>query len=213
MDEEGDLLDRIKSSMRRNLLAVIMGAVGLALFGFGVVQYFAPQRSPSIEFDAGRQVLAEATLSAVIKVDISGHVVSAGVYKLPADARIEDALRAARGLLETADTVYVSRNLNLAQKLRDGSKVYIPGLAEPKPQSSSAVSLQSNSSSVSDGQNREKIHINSASFEELDSLPGVGKVTADKITSGRPYDDISQLVIKKIVSQSVYDKIKDLIDL
>ena len=55
------------------------------------------------------------------------------------------------------------------------------------------------------------ININTASFEELDTLPGVGKVIGQKIINNRPYSSIEELQTKKIVNKSTYEKIKDLI--
>lgn len=51
------------------------------------------------------------------------------------------------------------------------------------------------------------ININPASLTDLDSLPGVGQVTAQKIIDERPYQDLSDLYTKKIVSKSTFDKI------
>ncbi len=56
-----------------------------------------------------------------------------------------------------------------------------------------------------------KININKVGLVELDSLPGIGLVYAQKITSGRPYQAILDLVTKKIIPLSLYNKIKDLI--
>jgi len=55
----------------------------------------------------------------------------------------------------------------------------------------------------------ETIDINTATASELEAFPGIGKVAAAKIIAGRPYANKSQLVSKKILTQAVYDKIKD----
>ncbi len=54
-----------------------------------------------------------------------------------------------------------------------------------------------------------KLDINSASKEDLEKLPGIGPVTSQKIIDGRPYRAKNELVTKKIVSKSEYEKIKD----
>ena len=54
-------------------------------------------------------------------------------------------------------------------------------------------------------------NLNQASFADLDSLPGIGPVYAQKIISGRPYQSITDLLNRKIIPISAYNKIKDLI--
>ena len=53
------------------------------------------------------------------------------------------------------------------------------------------------------------IDINTATEADLDAIPGIGKAYAKKIIDGRPYDNKSQLVSKKVLPQSVYNKVKD----
>jgi competence protein ComEA len=53
------------------------------------------------------------------------------------------------------------------------------------------------------------VDVNNASESELDSLPGVGPVTAAKIIENRPYQTIDELVVKKAVGDSLFGKIKD----
>jgi competence protein ComEA len=147
-----------------------------------------------------------------IKVDISGAVQVPGVYTLNRDSRVEDILKVAGGFVANADAEYISKRLNLSQKLTDGQKIYIPFTGEGGAyQVTSAVAgVQSTTAAESI---TGKVGLNSATPDQLDTLPGVGPVTAGKIISGRPYQDISDLFNKKIVSRSVFEKVKDLVDL
>lgn len=153
----------------------------------------------------------------MVMVDMEGALVKPGVIALPSGSRVEDALRAAGGLANTADARYVSEKINRAMKVADGMKIYIPFASETShikdcttlgncdnvAQSSSVVATIQESS-----QNGAFVSINMASLSELDTLPGVGPVTAQKIIDNRPYKTPEDLVIKKAVGASVYEKIK-----
>lgn len=74
-------------------------------------------------------------------------------------------------------------------------------------QSSTAASApKSNKASAA---NAEKLDINSATKEQLDALPGIGEASAQKIIAGRPYRTKRDLITRKIIPQSTYEKIKD----
>ncbi len=161
-------------------------------------------------------------LSQKIFIDISGAVEKPGVYEVTAGARLKDVLILAEGLSAEAERGFFSRNFNLARILTDQEKIYIPSTEEI----ASGIFMENqrvlnyNQPKIPDFDQltpqtsvEQKISINTASQEELDTLPGIGKVTAEKIIKNRPYSSIEELLTKKIVGKSVYDKIKDKIAL
>jgi DNA uptake protein ComE-like DNA-binding protein len=75
----------------------------------------------------------------------------------------------------------------------------------------SAQSTSASSTAKTIASKIEKLDINSASESELDALPGIGEATAKKIIAGRPYRTKRDLVTRKIISRSTYEKIKELI--
>jgi DNA uptake protein ComE-like DNA-binding protein len=145
-------------------------------------------------------------------VEISGEVINPGVYKLSAGSRINDLLVAAGGFSGKADRVWADKYLNRAAKMMDGQKVFIPSLG----QQSGVVSAKNTGGdqTVSDPIAVTKetlVNINTGSLSELDSLPGIGPVFGQKIIEQRPYSNVSELLSKGVLKQSLYDKVKDLV--
>lgn len=179
-----------------------IGAIGIFLVGLFVLAvglgltFF--KKPPSDEIQIISAQSSSATSEILVHVD--GAVVSPGVYRLPVNTRVDDAIKAAGGFASDADQARV----NLAAKVGDGQKLYIQRVGETVSQS---VSGSVGGESVS------QININTASESELDKLPGIGPVTAQKIIASRPYSSTEELLSKKVVSSSVYEKIKDLISL
>ncbi|OGD85502.1 hypothetical protein A2696_01110 [Candidatus Curtissbacteria bacterium RIFCSPHIGHO2_01_FULL_41_13] len=134
-----------------------------------------------------------------IIVHVDGAVKNPGIYKLAADSRVNDAVVAAGGLSQDAD----SARINLAAKLSDGTKVYIPSHNDPVSSGSAGSVAGEVAASL--------ININTATEAQLDSLPSIGPVTAQKIIASRPYSAKEDLLSKKAVGSATYDKIKDLI--
>jgi len=183
--------------LKKNLLLVILFLGGVLMLIVGGLQFFSKNDNSGIEFvPVKNEFEAEQ-----IFVDISGAVNSPGVYEFSHDDRIIDAIEKAGGLRDDANIEYIDKNLNKAQNLTDGMKLYFP--FEGEEVDSVLGSSAENSSGL--------ININSASLSELDSLPGIGPSRAEDIISGRPYSEVNDLLIKKIVGTSVFEQIKDLV--
>ena len=142
---------------------------------------------------------SQSQSGAKIVVHVDGAVAKPGVYELVSDARVSDAVSAAGNLAIDADMVKV----NLAAKVSDGQKIYIQRIGE------SATQNISGSAGQQAGVSESLVNINTATESQLDTLPGIGPVTAQKIIASRPYSSPEELLTKKAVGQSVYGKIKD----
>ncbi len=162
----------------------------------------------------------EATVSGAlvpkIKIDVAGAVANPGVYELSEDDRVEEALGAAGGLAEGADREWVAKNLNLAAKLSDGDKLYIPKVGETTSAPSSintpapAVGIPSGGESL----NCSRVNINTASAATLaDCLSGIGTTKAQSIIEYREahggFKSIEEIKNVKGIAEGTFAKIKD----
>lgn len=124
-------------------------------------------------------------------VHVTGEVVAPGLIKLPAGSRIADAITAAGGLLPGK----TESGLNLAQHVEDGQLIEVGQSA-----------IESND---------KRINLNSATVEQLDALPGVGPVMADRIVSWRnthkKFSRIEELQEVSGVGPKVFERLKDLV--
>lgn len=205
MDEKSELfsLDNTSKLLKKNLLLVILFLGGAIMLLVGALQFFSKPSDSGIVFES---VESSAEASKIF-VDISGAVNETGVYEFSQDERISDAIKRAGGLSEDANTEYIERNVNQAQKLSDGMKLYFPFEGEEEP----VVLGSSSSFSGSSGSSGGLVNLNSASESELDSLPGIGPARAGDIIAGRPYDTVDDLLIRKVIGASVFNDIKDLV--
>jgi competence protein ComEA len=192
--------------LKKYWLPLVLGFAGLLFFIYGLAallgSFSKPQEVSFKSASSSTQTDVNLPPQNAIQIDIEGAVVAPGVYKLAASSIIQDALMSAQGLAADADRDWVAKNLNLAAKLSDGAKVYVPQVGEAVTQTADA-----GTQGVVDSQSL--ININTASSDSLDSLPGVGPVTVTKIVNGRPYTNVNELLDKKAVSAKVFDEIKD----
>lgn len=197
-------MDRVNEFLSQNKIPIALSFVGLVLIIGGMFSSGLTKSTPA-KLTIPKESLVKSEDLSQLEVDVSGAVNNPGVYSLPTDAPIEDAIKIANGFAPKANQEYISKSVNLSQKVSDGQKIYIPFAGESGVVLSAAIGNSSSTSSL--------IGVNSASADQLDSLPGVGPVTAQKIISSRPFGSLEELTTKKAVSKSVFDKIKDQIDL
>jgi competence protein ComEA len=189
---------------RAALAAAILGAVAVSLAVLALPRPPAPQIL--VQQPPARPVasaLVPTPVLTLIVVHLSGEIMVPGIYQLPVGARIDDAVRVAGGVTANGDV----NRLNLAARLADGQHVVVPRKTDPV-----AVSAMTSASPAA-----VRINVNEATVAELDGLPGVGPVTAQRIVAYRqqhgPFTRIDELRDAKLVNQVTFDKIKDLITL
>ena len=151
-----------------------------------------------------------------IIVHITGAVNKEGVYTLDENSRVSDAVNSAGGLKEDADT----SKINLAYQLEDGMKINIPSINDKNENTAitSEIGIENNSE-VDETKNKEasnqKVNINTATKEELDTLPGIGESTAQKIINYRKengkFSSIEEIKEVKGIGESKFENIKELI--
>ena len=199
-----ELISKYFPIIKKHWLPLSLGALGMIFFAYGLIGLFMTNKTSSdnIVFEASSSAKLNPTEVKTIFIDIEGAVVRPGLYKLPQDSRIQDALVVAGGLAASADRNFVSKNINLAIKLSDGAKIYIPNIGEAV----SGVSALNASSEV--GMVGSLVNINTSSQSQLEALPGIGPVTASKIIGSRPYGSVDELLKRKIVGSKVFDQIK-----
>jgi len=156
--------------------------------------------------DFGSSASESAVSTRFVVVDVAGAVHKPGVYRIPEGSRIADAITVAGEVTEKADADYLERVMNRAAIVKDGAKLYIPVYGNS---GNSGNSIPGQNSPVILSTASSRININTSTASELDTLPGVGVATAEKIIRNRPYQTLEELVSKKSVSRTVFDGIKD----
>jgi competence protein ComEA len=194
--------------------AVLLAVVAFALaLGTGAGGSVSVDTSTAFEPSPGEAGSAPSggaidPATAVLVVEVVGAVDNPGVYRLSGGSRVGDLISAAGGYDPRVDADRASRDLNLAAMLHDGDQIRVPSRDDPTdgPRQTAA--------SGSGGDRKGPLDLNQASAGELDSLPGIGPVTATKIIASReeqPFVSVDDLRTRKLVGEKTFANLKDLV--
>ena len=160
--------------------------------------------------ETDRQTVPSDTEDPSVCVHVCGSVRQEGIYYLSGEARVADAIEAAGGFDAEAAASY----LNLAARLADGTKVYVPSLTEVEEGRVPAVTERYATDGASPAASYSgKININTADVQSLITLPGIGEARAKDIIAWREahggFSEISDIMKVSGIKEAMFEKIKD----
>jgi competence protein ComEA len=183
--------------------ALVLGALALAL-----ALVFANRllRDAGTAYEApapaANAAATDAAPAQLLVVDVVGAVRRPGLLRLPQGSRIADAVARAGGATRKADLALV----NLAAPVADGTQIVVPARAPAAPGTPAGASATAPAGPV---------HLNTATLEELDGLPGVGPVTAQKILDYRAqhgaFANVDELDAIPGIGPTRLDQLRDLV--
>ncbi|TDV38686.1 competence protein ComEA [Actinophytocola oryzae] len=192
-----DARRRLTMALACGVVLAVLTTVGVAIMSGGV-----EHETPSVLPVAVASETSAAAEPSIV-VSVVGQVANPGLVTLPEGARVADAVREAGGPAPGLDLT----TLNMARRLADGEQIYVgipvPAGAEPAPAVSGAPGPG------------EKVDLNTATLAALDTLPGVGPVTAQRIVDWRTehgrFDSVDQLREIDGIGPTKFAKLHDLV--
>ena len=189
-------------SLQRFRMPIMIALTVVA--GAAIVLVLRPAPAPpaiTVTLRPSPSAAPTSTALTTIRVYVSGAVRRPDVYSLPPDSIVRDAMIAAGGPASDADL----DRINLAAPLGDGMQVHFPRKGEPAAAPGAPASGAAPAGAP--------IDINTATLEQLDSLPGIGPVIAQRIIDYRaasgPFASVEQIKEVKGIGDTLFEKIKD----
>lgn len=211
------------AQLNKKIIAVAVAVVFCVLAGF-----WPQQREENVlELEQQAVQTEEAAAEAKITVYVSGAVTKPGLHEIAPGSRAVDAIEAAGGMTEEAN----KDRVNLAKICKDGMQVNVPRLSAKElrklKQAQNVYAGESantvanavqpvNYAPAAQQDNGSKIRLNSATLEELEELPGVGEVTAQRIVEYRNlhgFNKIEDIMNVKGIGQAKFNKMRPYLDL
>ena len=223
MDNKDTWLDQNRHFVFIGLLLVVIA--GGAIFYFGrptaePIEIISAEPSDTPEPTATVTPAATPT-PGMVRVYITGAVAKSDVYFLPQGSIIKDAIEAAGGLNADADP----ERINQALELKDQQQIHVPHLDEANPPPPVQGGSENDSPPAGNDVPPESpaggmvgmVNLNTASLEQLDTLPGVGPAIAQRIIDYREkiggFKSIEQITEVSGIGDATFDKIRDLISI
>ena len=200
-----DLLNKIQS------LKIVDGllVIGFLLVILGIGINFRDQFSEKAKAEIVTNEITtvkknDVQVDSEVTIDISGEVKNPGVYKMKNGSILDDALTIAGALTDKANLDWIDKNLNKAEKIYDGEKIYIPKVGE----------ILGDSTSLTRGV---VVRLNTATVEDLDTLNGVGPAIAQRIVDYRTenggFKSVEEIKLVPGIGDKMFEKIKNDIQL
>jgi competence protein ComEA len=222
------LLDRLRDAIEARgwTVSQAAGVVGAAVVALGIAWWVT--RPPAPPVDESLPVETTAAVAAApgsstssappstgpseLVVHAAGAVTRPGLYRVPAGARVADVIDAAGGLAPDAD----ADRVNLAQPVGDGERIYVlrrgEGDVPPAPGGTVPTTVGSGSGGATGGTDQ-VVDLNTASADELDTLPGVGPATAEAIIAYRtehgPFRSVDELLEVRGIGDAKLAELRD----
>ena len=200
---QGESSSRMSGQVVRYVGAALAGLAALALIAAAVALATRDDDAAPIRIVAP-EAEQTAEQAAKIKVQVSGEVASPGVYSMSPDDRVIDAVSAAGGITPNADI----SGINLSRRVQDEGHYQVPAIGEATPAFPVTVANPA-------GKSDALIDLNTASAGELETLPGIGPVTADRIIAHReangPFVTIDDLQNVPDIGPKIVEAIRQLV--
>jgi competence protein ComEA len=181
------------SSLQKRGLAIVAALVVL------ISVLFVARGSSQEVVAAPISLEIESVVEQTVMIDVAGAVVNPGVYSLPLNARVFEAIKAAGGLKKGAD----ASDVNQARILKDGEQIYIYPASQFTSSSGTKKTVRKNG----------PVMINRASVKEFESLDGIGPVLANRIVAFRkangPFAAVEDLMKVPGIGSSTFAKFKE----